>query len=73
MDDDKIKHIKQYGRQAKGKEALLRDLQGEQLNLEESILAMCYDCDGYYVQGTENCEISDCPLYPFMPYREAKT
>jgi len=25
---------------------------------------------GYYVDGKVDCRISDCTLYPFMPYKE---
>jgi len=25
-----------------------------------------------YVDGKNDCEISDCPLYPYMPYRKDK-
>ena len=42
--------------------------QGKKLSLKQSILAKCCDCMGNYADGKIDCEIPDCPLYPFMPY-----
>jgi hypothetical protein len=34
-----------------------------------AIIAKCYDCMGFYADGTMDCECPLCPLYPWMPYR----
>jgi hypothetical protein len=26
---------------------------------------------GYYADGKMDCIVKDCPLYPFMPYKDA--
>lgn len=52
-----------------GKTELLRYLDGKTLTREEAILAMCYDCTGYYAEGRQDCKQSQCPLYQYMPYR----
>jgi len=52
-----------------GKSFLLKHLYGETLTRDQAIRAKCCDCMGYYQDGRIDCEISGCPLYPFMPYR----
>lgn len=41
----------------------------EPLSRTNAILAKCYDCMGGYVDGKLDCIIDECPLYPFMPYK----
>lgn len=67
---DRAKDIEQYGKDARGKRELLRHLMGERLTMKQGILAMCYDCNGYYADGKLDCLVPGCPLYGFMPYRE---
>jgi len=67
---NKIKDIKKYGVVAKGKRELIKHLRGEQLTFRETLLAKCYDCLGYYRDGKMDCNVPNCPLYQFMPYRE---
>jgi len=55
-----------------GKTNLLKHLYGQSLTRNQAILAKCADCCGYYIDGRADCEIEDCPLYPFMPYRGKK-
>lgn len=64
---------------AKGKEELLKHLmRGERLTeglttrltIRRAVIAKCYDCCGYYQDGKKDCEVPECPLHPFMPYRE---
>ncbi len=43
-------------------------LNGKQLSYKQSILAKCYECMGYYADGTMDCRIYRCPLYSYMPY-----
>ncbi len=65
-----IKQIKKYGKSAQGRSFLIKHLQGKKLTPLQAIAAKCYDCMGYYVDGTVDCGVKDCPLYPFMPYKE---
>lgn len=53
-----------------GKGFLLKHLYGDNLTRDQAIRAKCCDCMGYYIDGRMDCEISGCPLYPFMPYRK---
>jgi hypothetical protein len=66
----KYKEIKQNGKSAKGKMYLLKYLDGETLTSRGAVLAKCYECTGMYMDGKVDCKIKDCPLYPYMPYRE---
>ena len=43
---------------------------GKRLGVDEAALAKCYDCMGAYADGVMDCKTSDCPLYPWMPYRD---
>lgn len=64
--------IDKYGKSAKGRKELINHLSGERLTARQAILAKCYECMGLYVDGKVDCEIQDCPLYPFMPYRKGE-
>jgi hypothetical protein len=55
-----------------GKAYLLKYLGGQKLSARQSAIAKCCDCMGYYVDGRMDCKMPDCPLYPFMPYREGE-
>ena len=33
-----------------------------------AIKAKCAECMANYADGRDDCTVSDCPLYPFMPY-----
>ncbi len=55
---------------SKGKGELLRHLNGDRLTLKQAIIAKWYDCCGYFQDGKKDCEIPECPLCPFMPYRK---
>ena len=33
-----------------------------------AIKAKCADCMANYVDGRLDCEVTECPLYPYMPY-----
>ena len=46
-------------------------LKGEKLTRAKSILAKCYECNGYGESGID-CEIEGCPLYPYHYYRQRK-
>lgn len=32
--------------------------------------AKCHDCMGAYQEGKEDCGVTKCSLYPWMPYRK---
>lgn len=64
-----IEDIKKYGKSAQGRKELKDYFLGKQLTARQAILATCYGCMGMYVDGRVDCNIPDCPLYPFMPYR----
>lgn len=38
----------------------------------DAIKAKCADCMSDYADGRLDCEIYDCPLYPYMPYKKVK-
>jgi len=65
----RINDIETIGKSARGQKELLKHLNGEKLTFRQAIIANCYDCMGYYVDGKVDCELKDCPLYPFMPFR----
>lgn len=58
------------GKAFKGKFSLIKHLEGKIINKRQAIEAKCYDCMGFYNDGTIDCEIQDCPLYPFMPFQK---
>ena len=62
-------YIKKHGKRAKGRSELIKHLQGKKLTQQEAIWAYCYECMGYYEDGIHDCEMKDCPLYPFNPYK----
>lgn len=47
---------------------LRRHTHGKSLTATEAILAKCASCMNDYVDGRRDCETTDCPLYPWMPY-----
>lgn len=44
-------------------------VKNKKITEKEAILAMCYYCNFGYNDGIEDCLITNCPLYPFMPYK----
>ena len=66
-----IAWIRKHGKTAKGKNEYLSYLEhNTKLPPKQAILAQCYQCLGCYADGKVDCEIPDCPLYPYMPYRK---
>ena len=63
-----IEQIEKTGKAFQGKQELIRYYKGQRLTLSEAVKAHCYDCMGYFDNGAEDCEIPQCPLYPFAPY-----
>lgn len=72
MNSAKTQSIKQNGKTAQGRKELLKHLSGGKLTFKQAIYARCYDCMGYYADGKTDCDITECPLYPFMPYKEKR-
>ena len=64
--------ITDYGVTAQGKNELNKHYMGKKLTYRQRCLANCYDCMGGYTDGKYSCEITDCPIYPVMPYRNKK-
>lgn len=62
-------HVEQYGKTAKGRAELLKHLNGGKLSPLQAIRAKCYDCNGYYADVKVDCECTQCPIHPYMPYR----
>lgn len=62
-----IASVKQ-AKSAKGKSDLLKYLDGKRLTQAQAIRAYCYDCMGFYIDGTDDCGNETCPLHHFMPY-----
>jgi len=58
-------------RRARGAKELASYVLGGKLTLKRSVLAKCFECCGNYADGNVDCRISECPLYPFMPYGKA--
>jgi hypothetical protein len=44
---------------------LKRKYRAEIAALKEAIHLQCFQCSGCQADGYDNCEIPDCPLYPF--------
>ena len=63
--NDKIKSIRQYGKQAKGQRNLINHLEGKRLTMQQAIHAKCYECMGYFADGKLD-------LHKFMPYNAEK-
>lgn len=72
MNEKIISDIKQYGKTARGRNELLKHLEGGKLTLRQASLAHCYDCMGYYADGKVDCQLNRCPLHPFMAFNENK-
>lgn len=56
-------------RRAKGMRQLTEYRRGNaSLSPMQSILACCAECCNEYSEGRRDCEVSSCPLHPYMPY-----
>ena len=65
--------IRENGKTAQGKSEYLEYLKnGQKLSPLKAIKANCYQCMNSYLDGKDDCQIPDCPLYPYMPYRKDK-
>lgn len=68
MNEKIISDIKRHGKTARGRQELLKYLDGGRLTLKQAVLAHCYSCLGYYADGKQDCNMSKCSLHPFMAY-----
>ena len=68
----KLEDVEKYGLTARGKQELLKYLEGDRLTRKEAMLAKCYECNNGYADGKTDCHVKDCPLYPFMPFAAHK-
>ena len=57
------------GKRAKGRKEFVKFKKGEKLTFKQSILAKCFECMGRYIDGKVDCEVYNCPLYPYMPFK----
>jgi hypothetical protein len=69
---ERIKNIRKYGKTARGKNELLKHLEGGRLTLKQAVNAYCYGCGGYFADGKQDCNMSKCSLHPFMAYNKRK-
>ena len=56
----------------RGKKELIDYLEGKALSRTAAMLAFCYGCGAGYTDGAKDCELFQCPMYPFMPYGTKK-
>ncbi len=66
---NKVASINREGISAQGRTELLRHLEGKVITLRQAVKGKCYECMGYYADGKRDCQIPDCPLYPWMPFK----
>lgn len=70
MDDSRQTPVYRYGIRAKGRREMIKHWEGKKLTKGGAILANCYDCQGGYTGGKNSCLKPECPLFPFMPYKD---
>ena len=58
------------GIRAIGRKEFKNHLESKRLTSRQAIYGKCYDCMGGYIDGRFTCNIPECPLYLYMPYRE---
>ena len=55
---------------ARGNKEFKKYQMGDRLTQRQAILAKCADCMGFYFDGRIDCQLPDCPLYPYRPYKD---
>ncbi|MGA3280597.1 MAG: hypothetical protein ABSD50_06390 [Smithella sp.] len=70
MNERIISDIKRHGKTAKGKQELIKHLEGKRLTLKQAVYGHCFDCMGMFADGKHDCNLSKYPLHPFMSYNE---
>ena len=66
---NKLKSLLNVGIRAIGLTGIIKMTEGKTLHRAEAIKAKCYDCCGGYADGLADCQITDCPLYEYHPYK----
>lgn len=67
MDSDLLRSA-QNGKQRVGRKDLIKHLTGSKLTRGQAIKAKCYDCNG--MGESKECDIEECSLLPYSPYRK---
>jgi hypothetical protein len=68
-----LETVTKHGMKAQGKREYIECLEtGKKLLPMKAIKAQCYQCTNAYMDTKIDCEIKECPLYPYMPYRKDK-
>lgn len=52
-----------------GRTNMLKFINGKNLTYKQAVLAKCFECCNGYIDTRQDCQIADCPLYGFMPYK----
>jgi hypothetical protein len=55
-----------------GRRLYLKNMNNEKITIKQRVIAKCFECSNGYIDGRVSCEIKDCPLFPYMPYKRAK-
>ena len=64
MTTTSLEWIKKHGSAAGGKREFIAFLRGKALTMKESILANCYQCTGFYLDGRKDCDVEGLPASP---------
>lgn len=64
--------ITEIGIKARGRKELIAHKNGKRLTQRQAIYAKCFDCMGGYIDGKTDCDMPNCSIHPFMPYRGIK-
>ena len=70
---ESIKFVEKYGVKALGKKELIKYLEKKRITPMEAIIAKCYDCMGYFIDGRNDCKAMNCPLHCFMQYNPKRS
>ena len=71
--NERIVFIKKHGTKSLGRKELIKFLENKRTTPMESIMAKCYDCIGYFIDGRNDCKMPNCPLYCFMQYNPKRS
>lgn len=67
MIDKELYDSAERGKLRRGKNDLLKHLQGLKITQRHAIWAKCYDCSG--MGEADTCDTKECPLHPFSQYK----
>jgi hypothetical protein len=65
-----IEMIKKDGKLVKGKNELIKHLEGGKLSRTQAMKAKCYDCMGYFIDGRQDCKIPNCPMFNYRSNKD---